>query len=167
MTLHDEPQPLPELRFEDGIGGPLTLADFQGKVVLLNIWATWCGPCREEMPTLDRLQTELGGPDFEVVALSIDHAGIDAVDRFYAETGVTSLARYIDSSSKAVRDLGVYGLPTTLLIDRQGAELARLVGPADWDSPSMTRFFRQLIGREESTTRPTPTVTVNERKSFS
>lgn len=165
MTLHDEPRPIAELRFEDGAGKPLTLADFRGKVVLLNIWATWCGPCRAEMPTLDRLQAMLGGPDFEVVALSIDRAGMGVVDRFYAEIGVTHLARYIDTSAKAARDLGAYGLPTTLLIDRQGREIARHVGPAEWDTPSMAAFFRKQLGREASAAHPATTTTVAERKS--
>lgn len=152
MTLHDAPRPVPELRFADGDGGPITLADFRGKVVLLNVWATWCGPCREEMPTLDRLQAALGGLDFEVVALSIDRIGIEAVDRFYAEIGVKHLGRYIDVSAKAARDLGAYGLPTTLLIDRDGREVARHVGPADWDTPSMVTFFGRQLSREAGAT---------------
>src|SRR3546814_20203764 len=88
MTLQDAPSALPEVRFTDGGGQPLTLGDFRGKMILLNIWATWCGPCREEMPTLDRLQARLGGPDFEVVALSIDRAGIAVVREFYDEIRV-------------------------------------------------------------------------------
>lgn len=162
MTLHDAPRPVPELGFEDGDGRPVTLADFRGKVVLLNIWATWCGPCREEMPTLDRLQAALGESDFEVVALSIDRAGIDAVDRFYAEVGVKHLGRYIDVSAKAAGDLGAYGLPTTLLIDREGREIARHVGPAEWDTPSMTTFFRKQLSREAGAAGPAMTTTPNE-----
>src|SRR3546814_14258724 len=88
MSLHDSPRDLPDLQFKDGSGKPVSLADFRGRVVLLNLWATWCGPCREEMPTLDRLQATLGGPDFEVFALSIDRAGIGAVDAFFADIGV-------------------------------------------------------------------------------
>lgn len=152
MTLHDAPRPVPELRFLDGNGRPLTLADFLDKVVLLNIWATWCGPCRAEMPTLDRLQATLGGPDFEVVALSIDRVGIEAVDRFYSEIGVKHLGRYIDVSAKAARELGAYGLPTTLLIDRDGREVARHVGPAEWDTPSMVTFFHRQLSRAAGAT---------------
>lgn len=157
MPLHDEPRPVPELRFADGNGRPLALADFRGKVVLLNIWATWCGPCRAEMPTLDRLQAKLGGPDFEVVALSIDRAGMGAVDRFYAEIGVKHLGRYLDVTAKTARDLGAYGLPTTLLIDREGREVARHVGPAEWDTPAMTGFFRKQLSREAGAARPAAT----------
>lgn len=157
MALHDAPRPVPELRFEDGDGRPLALAEFRGKVVLLNIWATWCGPCRAEMPTLDRLQATLGGPDFEVVALSIDRAGVDAVDRFYAQIGVKHLGRYIDVTAKTGRDLGAYGLPTTLLVDREGREIARHVGPAEWDTPSMTTFFREQLARETGAARPAAT----------
>lgn len=165
MTLHDEPRPIAELQFEDGAGRPLTLADFQDKMVLLNIWATWCAPCREEMPTLDRLQSTLGGRDFEVVALSIDRAGIKTVDRFYAEIGVKHLSRYVDVSAKAARDLGAYGLPTTVLIDRQGREIARHVGPAEWDKPAMTAFFRTQLAREASAARFTMIATINRKGS--
>lgn len=145
MSLHDTPRAVPELRFDDGNGKPLTLANFRGKLVLLNIWATWCGPCREEMPTLDRLQARLGGPDFEVVALSIDRAGIGVVTAFYDEIGIKHLARYIDGSGKAAGQLAAVGLPTTLLIDREGREIGRHVGPAEWDAPAMVTFFEQQI----------------------
>lgn len=141
----DAPRPLPDLAFVDGDGRPLTLADFRGKVVLLNIWATWCVPCREEMPTLDRLQAELGGPDFAVVALSIDRAGAKAVHEFYEEIGIRHLGLYVDSSGKASRDVGVVGLPTTLLVDREGRELGRLIGPAEWDSPEAVTFIRRHL----------------------
>src|SRR3546814_16166982 len=109
MTLQDAPSALPEVRFTDGGGQPLTLGDFRGKMILLNIWATWCGPCRAEMPTLDRLHAKLGGPDFEVVALSIDRAGMGAVARFYAEIGVKHRGRYIDVPATTARNLGAYG----------------------------------------------------------
>ena len=145
MSLHETPRPVPEIRFEDGEGRPLTLADFWGKVVLLNIWATWCGPCRREMPMLDRLQAKLGGSDFEVVALSIDREGIEVVTaELYAEVGVGHLAEYID----VARQLNAVGVPTTLLIDRQGREIGRHLGPAEWDTPAMVAFFRQYRARD-------------------
>lgn len=145
MSLHEAPRPLPELRFEDGDGRPRALTAFRGKIVLLNVWATWCAPCRREMPTLDRLQAALGGPGFEVVALSIDRAGIAAVAEFYAEIGVERLAKYIDASGSAARRLDAVGLPTTLLIDREGREIARHVGPAEWDTPEMLSFLRRHL----------------------
>jgi thiol-disulfide isomerase/thioredoxin len=139
--MHEAPRPLPEISFEDGSGRTLSLADFKGKTVLLNIWATWCVPCREEMPTLDALQAELGGPGFEVVPLSIDRAGPRVVRKFYAETGIRHLGLYIDASVRASFVLRTVGLPTTLLIDSEGRELGRLVGPAEWDTPEMTAFI--------------------------
>jgi len=148
MSLHDAPRMIPDLQFEDSSGRNLTLADFRGTVVLLNIWATWCGPCREEMPTLDRLQAELGGPDFQVVALSIDRAGLRVVSEFYDEIGIAHLRKYIDESGKASRQLNAMGLPTTLLIDRESREIARHVGPAEWDTPEMVEFFRRQLSRE-------------------
>jgi thiol-disulfide isomerase/thioredoxin len=113
--------------------------------VVLNIWATWCGPCRRELPTLDRLQATLGGPVFEVVALSIDRAGLDMIGKFYAEIGIERLAMYVDTTGKAARDLGVLGLPTTLLLDGKGRELSRLVGIAEWDAPGMVEFLRGIV----------------------
>jgi len=148
FTLHGAPQPLPTLAFQDGDGKPMSLANFGDKVVLLNIWATWCGPCKREMPTLDRLQAELGGPVFEVVALSIDRAGLEIVRKFYNEIGIKHLRAYIDSSGKSSRELRIAGLPTTLLVGPEGRELGRLIGPAEWDSPEMIAFLRKQIARK-------------------
>tara|TARA_R100000322_G_scaffold46380_1_gene29026 strand:+ start:750 stop:1232 length:483 start_codon:yes stop_codon:yes gene_type:complete len=131
FLVWETPRSVPELHFEDGSGTPLALADFQGKAVLLNIWATWCAPCRDEMPTLDSLQAELGGDRFEVVALSIDHEGIAIVQDFYRKVGVGHLRQYIDPTAMAGSTLGVTGVPTTLLLDSQGRELGRLVGATD------------------------------------
>src|SRR5262249_54091174 len=119
FVMHDEPKSVAAIKFADAQGQSRNLADFKGKVVLLNIWATWCGPCRKEMPALDLLQAELGGPDFEVVALSIDRGGMDAVRKFFADIGIHNLAIYLDGSGQALRQLGAVGLPTTLLIDRE------------------------------------------------
>jgi thiol-disulfide isomerase/thioredoxin len=145
FLLWEKPRAVPELSFATGDGRSLTLADFHGKVVLLNIWATWCGPCREEMPTLDALQAELGSSAFEVLALSIDRAGIGAVKEFYQEIGIRHLNQYIDQTATAAPKLSVVGIPTTLLLDRQGRELGRLVGSIEWDSPEMVTFIREMI----------------------
>ena len=143
--MHEAPRPLPEITFEDGNGEALTLADLRGKTVLLNIWATWCVPCREEMPTLDALEADLGGPGFEVVPLSVDRAGPEVVRKFYAEIGIEHLGLYIDASMRASFDLQAPGLPTTLLIDSEGRELGRLVGPAEWDTPEMIAFLKNHL----------------------
>lgn len=143
---YSPPQTLPEIRFENGKGKPLTLADFRGKVVLLNIWATWCSPCREEMPALDKLQATLGGLDFEVVALSIDQGGVTAVRKFFGKIGIRTLALYVDPSGQASSTLGAVGVPTTLMIDRAGRELWRVVGPVQWDKPEAIETVRGIIG---------------------
>ena len=145
FVMHEAPRPLPEITFEDGNGEALTLADLRGKTVLLNIWATWCVPCREEMPTLDALEADLGGPGFEVVPLSVDRAGPEVVRKFYAEIGIEHLGLYIDASMRASFDLQAPGLPTTLLIDSEGRELGRLVGPAEWDTPEMIAFLKNHL----------------------
>jgi thiol-disulfide isomerase/thioredoxin len=148
FAVHETPRPLPEIQFENGQGEAMSLADFRGKVVLLNIWATWCAPCRREMPTLERLQAELGGPDFEVLALSIDRTGLPVVKEFYEELGLRELGMYVDASGKAPRELSALGVPTTLLIDREGNELGRLAGPAEWDSPEMVAFIRGYMEQQ-------------------
>jgi thiol-disulfide isomerase/thioredoxin len=140
------PQALPEVRFQDGEGRLLSLADFRGKVVLLNLWATWCAPCREEMPSLDRLQQALGGGAFEVVALSLDSGGVEAVRRFYDEVGVRALKVYVDPSMKASAALRAPGVPTTILIDREGGERWRKLGPAQWDAPETIEALRARLG---------------------
>lgn len=154
FAIHDKPEPLPELKFVREDGSPLTLEDFRGKVVLLNIWATWCVPCRREMPTLDRLQDNLGGPDFVVVALSIDREGVAVVKKFYDEITIKNLKIYVDITGKATRTLKVIGLPTTLLIDKDGREIGRLIGPAEWDTPEMVSFLRKRITKSNSSRVP-------------
>lgn len=150
LLMEETPKAAPELQFTDGDGKSRSLTEFKGKVVLLNIWATWCGPCRKEMPTLDRLQAALGGPDFEVVALSIDRKGMEAVDKFYAEVGITHLARYVaPSASEAMDTLAVFGLPATYLIDTRGRILGRKDGPAEWDSPEFVAFFKTIIAKSK------------------
>lgn len=153
LLLWESPRAIPELAFEDAQGNPLTVADFHGKVVLLNIWATWCPPCRAEMPMLDRLQAELGGPEFEVVALSVDKEGIGVVQDYFKENDLQHLGIYIDRTGSVVRKLGVIGIPTTLLLDRQGGELGRLVGAIEWDSPDIVGFLRNTIEQTRSSKR--------------
>ncbi|MGL4287293.1 MAG: TlpA family protein disulfide reductase [Phreatobacter sp.] len=165
FLLHETPKPVPEIHFVDGDGRSSTLAEFRGKALLLNVWATWCLPCRKEMPALDRLQAELGGPDFMVVALSIDRAGAEAVRKFYAEVGITRLAIAVDSSARALRDLGIFGIPVTLLVDRDGSELGRLIGPAEWDSPEMLAFLREQIKRTRAGALPADHQMTSDRRA--
>ena len=148
FIFHEAPKPIASIAFEDDQGRARSLADFRGKVVLLNIWATWCGPCRREMPSLDRLQGMLGGDDFAVVALSIDRAGIEVVRKFYTDIGIRKLGIYIDSSGKATRELATIGVPATVLIDRDGRELGRLVGPAEWDAPDIVQFLKRVVAQK-------------------
>ena len=139
------PDLIPDIRFVDGNGSPRALSNFRGKVLLLNVWATWCAPCRKEMPALDRLQQQLGGPDFQVVALSIDNGGVAAVRRFYDEIGIRELAIYVDSTTEATGKLRTLGIPTTLLLDREGRERWRKTGPAEWDSPEIIESLRAKL----------------------
>lgn len=145
MPLHEKPREMLSPPFVDGAGRDLTLADFRGRVVLLNVWATWCVPCREEMPTLDALQDKLGGNDFHVLPLSIDRAGLKVVRRFYDQIGIRHLGMYLADSTRVMFAFGALGLPTTILIDRDGFERGRLVGPAEWDSRVVITQIQNLI----------------------
>ena len=139
-----KPLDLGEVSFVDGEGVAKSLSDWRGKVVLLNIWATWCVPCREEMATLDKLQAASGN-DFQVVAVNIDRGGADKPKNFLAETGATHLSLYTDPTGKLFSKLKAVGMPTTLLIDREGHEIGRLVGPANWDSPDALALIKAAI----------------------
>jgi len=145
FAINSQPRVLPTIRFADAKERAMTLQDFRGKFVLLNIWATWCVPCRKEMPTLDRLQAKLGGPDFEVVALSIDRGGPFVVSTFYSEIGIRALRIYVDKTGEASANLGVAGIPTTLLIDRESREIGRKIGPAAWDSPEVVKVIQGYL----------------------
>lgn len=151
FVMHETPQPVPELSFVSGEGEKLSLADFRGRTILLSIWATWCLPCRREMPALDRLQAELGGRGFEVVPLSIDRDGVPKVRAFYQEIGLKSLGIYIDASGKAPYRVGALGIPTTLLIDPEGREAGRLAGEADWDGPEFVTIIQQRLNKAAGT----------------
>ena len=139
------PAPLPNVAFQNAEGQPVDLASFKGRVVLLNLWATWCIPCRKEMPALDRLQAALGSNDFEVVALSIDRSGIAGTRKFLDSIGVARLRLYVDPSAKLANEFKAVGLPTTLLIDRQGREIGRLIGPAEWDDADAKKLVQMAL----------------------
>ena len=147
FTVLAEPRRLPPLEFVDGDGRAANLEQMRGKPVLLNIWATWCPPCRREMAALDRLQGQTGSTGLDVVALSIDMGanGVHAAKSFYAATGIRHLRVYNDARGAAGFDLGAPGVPTTLLLDRQGREIGRISGPAAWDSPEAIALLRQLL----------------------
>ena len=148
IPLLDEPRALPDIEFFDESNNPVSLDNWLGKVVLLNIWATWCGPCRTEMPTLDRLQEKLGSDQFEVVALSIDEAGLGVVKKFFEQINVKNLDIYIDPTYQSAGKLQALGLPATILIDPKGQELGRLVGPAEWDTPELISFFKRVVSEQ-------------------
>ena len=131
-----KPRDVSSLSLQDENGRTLTLADFRGRVVLLNLWATWCPPCRKEMPSLDRLNAKRGGQVFEVIALSIDHDPA-LVKPFYREIGVKTLRGYFDPNARASAALGAFAVPATLLLDQHGREIGRALGPAEWDSPQV------------------------------
>lgn len=145
FTPTPNPRPVPAFQFLDGNGKPTSLQAMRGKVILLNVWATWCPPCVEEMPTLNKLQATLGGKDFVVVPLSVDKGGVFAVKSFYQENFIDHLAVDVDPTTHALDALHVLGTPTTILIDRQGREVARTLGPEVWDEPAIQAQIKHYI----------------------
>jgi thiol-disulfide isomerase/thioredoxin len=145
LTMATAPLRLPDLAFEDSDGKPRKLSDWRGRTVLVNLWATWCVPCRREMPALDRLQTRLGGKNFEVVAINIDTRDPEKPRSFLKEANLTRLGYFSDPKAKVFQDLKAIGralgMPTSVLVDSQGCEIGTIAGPAEWDSDDAVKLI--------------------------
>jgi thiol-disulfide isomerase/thioredoxin len=146
-ALHAQPLAVPAITMTDGAGGTVTLERFRGAFVLLNVWATWCVPCKQEMPSLNALAAHFPAKDLLIVPVSIDTSGAVRVRGYYKEFALDKLPVYLDPSSDAMHALGVIGVPTTLLIDREGREIARQVGPLQWDSQAVIDGMTKIIAR--------------------
>jgi thiol-disulfide isomerase/thioredoxin len=145
LVWAEPPREHGEVTFADENGQTRSLADWKGKVVLLNLWATWCAPCKQEMPGINRLQAELGGGDFAVVPVSLDRQGPNLPRKFLADNKIDKLSLLIDTSAQLAGKVGAIGLPASLILDREGREVARLLGPAEWDSPAALEVIRGVI----------------------
>jgi thiol-disulfide isomerase/thioredoxin len=149
VSVANAPKSLPPLAFKDGSGAAKSLSDWRGRTVLLNLWATWCVPCRKEMPALDALQAKLGGADFEVVSVNIDTRDTDKPKDWLKNVGVNKLAYYADNSARVFQDLKAigkaFGMPTTLIVDPNGCELATLAGPAEWASDDALKLVTAAL----------------------
>lgn len=145
FVFKSPPQPMPQLTFKNAAGTETSLSAFNGKWVLLNLWATWCAPCKAEMPALDRLQQKLGSSTFEVVALSLDRDGRDKAKKFLEEIKIEALNFYIDETGRGGMTLEAPGMPTTFLINPDGLEEGRFVGPAEWDSPAAVELIENAM----------------------
>jgi thiol-disulfide isomerase/thioredoxin len=149
LTMASAPLRLPDLAFLDDSGQPKKLSDWRGRTVLVNLWATWCVPCRKEMPALDALQGKLGGANFEVVSINIDTRDTDKPKDWLKNVGVNTLAYYADNSARVFQDLKAigkaFGMPTTLIIDANGCELATLAGPAEWASDDALKLVTAAL----------------------
>ncbi len=152
LAVARTPFRVPDLAFKDAQGGDRTLADWRGRTVLLNLWATWCVPCRREMPALDALQADLGGPKFQVVAVNIDTRDPQKPLAFLKQVGVTHLAYYSDESAQVFEDLKTagkaFGMPTTLILDPKGCEIGDMAGPAEWASDDGVKLVRAAIAED-------------------
>ena len=143
LALHSEPVPVPEAVLLDATDGEHALADYKGKWVVLNFWATWCAPCRREMPSLDRLQAAM--PEIAVVPVATGRNAVTGIERFFAEAEVKGLPILRDPTSVLARGMGVMGLPVTVILNPEGQEVARLIGDAEWDSDSAKAVLAALV----------------------
>ncbi len=144
LQFHSAPKPVSDTAFDLEGGGKGQLSDYEGKYTLVNFWATWCAPCRKEMPSLANLQAELGGSAFEVVTIATGRNNPAGIRRFFEEEGVVGLPQHLDPNGALARDMAVLGLPITVILDPQGQEIARLRGDAEWDSESAKAIIRAL-----------------------
>ena len=145
LVFHSAPRDVSQVMFTDPDGGAHQLADWQGKFVAVNFWATWCAPCRKEMPSLDALQGEFGGENFEVVTIATGRNTLPAISRFFEEASVTQLPILLDPKLELAREMAVLGLPITVILNPEGQEIARLRGDADWYSDSAREVIAALI----------------------
>jgi thiol-disulfide isomerase/thioredoxin len=145
FTASDGLKPVPDIEFRTLDDAPISLEAFRGKVLVVNFWATWCAPCKRELPSLDRLQSQVGTDDLAVLAISIDRRGADKVTPYLEQVDLPHLAVYLDQKNKLGRAFGAFGLPTTYVIDQRGREVGRLIGPAEWDSDESVALVRHVI----------------------
>jgi len=145
LVVHQTPIATSKLPFQRADDTQGSLADYAGQYVVLNFWATWCAPCREEMPSLQNLQSALGGENFTVVTLATGRNAPQAIRRFFEEIGVTQLQQYRDINQQIAREMEVFGLPVTVILNPEGQEIARIKGEAYWDSPEALALIRALI----------------------
>jgi len=146
LVFHTDPKETSTAQFELADGaGTATLAEYRGKFVLLNFWATWCAPCRKEMPMLSALQAEFGGENFSVLTLATGRNSPVGIQKFFDEIGVTNLPRHQDPKQAVARDMAVLGLPITVILNPQGQEIARLRGDADWNSDSAKAILTEIL----------------------
>ncbi|MBV1867023.1 MAG: TlpA family protein disulfide reductase [Marinosulfonomonas sp.] len=145
LVFLSEAKPVSQIAFFDPEGGEHKLSDWQGKYVLLNFWATWCAPCRKEMPGLEEIQAEFGGDTFEVVPIATGRNALPGIRRFFKEVGVENLPILLDPKQKLARDMAVLGLPITVILNPEGQEIARLRGDAEWNSDSAKAIIAALI----------------------
>ncbi len=147
--IFSEPAEVSDVAFTDPDGGEFRLADFRGKYTLVNFWATWCAPCRKEMPMLSELQAGFGGDSFTVVTIATGRNPLPAIRKFFDEIGVDNLPLYLDPRQALARDMAVLGLPITVLLDPEGNEIARMRGDAEWNSDSAKAIIAALVGEQK------------------
>lgn len=146
LSFHAEPRPASQAVFFDPAGGEHRLGDWAGRHVVLNFWATWCPPCRKEMPALDALEAGFGGNGFAVVTVATGRNSVPGIEKFFAEAGVQNLPVLLDPRSALAREMGVVGLPVTVILNPEGQEIARMTGEADWNSASAHAIVQALTG---------------------
>ena len=147
FIFHKEPKKIEDFKFQDAFGKTRAFSDWKGKVVLVNLWATWCAPCREEMPSLDNLKKHFSNSPFDVVTISMDRGGLGKPRKFFDEERIKYLDLYIDKTTKLMFKMRAVGLPATILLDAEGREIGRLAGPAQWDSDRAIEIVQKALAK--------------------
>src|SRR5262252_6564915 len=147
LIVHNSPRELTDFTFSDGLGRDFKLDHFRDTYILVNVWATWCSPCKGEMPALNHLALLFANKNIKIVPISIDVSGVLSVRSFYERLGLNNLSIYVDPSKNVMDALGITGIPTTVLVGRDGREIGRMVGPAQWDAPESVKHIREIAGQ--------------------
>lgn len=145
LVFHSAPRDAIDIAFLDANGAETSFAAWRGKVLVVNFWATWCSPCRKEMPSLDRLRAAIAGDAIDVIAINVERRGLKKAAKFFAEMGLTSLAIHVDQEGLLPPAIGVFGYPVTIILDREGREVARMQGDAEWDAPEAKAILARIV----------------------
>ena len=144
IAINEIPKPISAIIFEDFSSNKINLKDYQGKLVIINFWATWCAPCKKEMPSLDRLKTKFD-KDFDIIAISVDRDGVEKVTSFFNENKINNLEKFFDIKNSLAKEMDLFGVPTSFFVNKKGNVIGYYQGDMEWDNMTVIKFIDYLI----------------------